>query len=485
MDEQARVAHALRRFGLGAGYLAERAFAGKTGTQVVEHLLNDNKLDEGFPVSYWEFAAQPDGKVESGSYLLGGWWALRMLITKRPFQERLTLFWHDHFAIQYEKVYEAPMVAEYLDVLRDKGRGKFADLLKAVIKQGAMLMYLDNHVSNRLHPNENLAREVLELFTMGEGGGYSETDVRELSRALTGLTLHYLGSYRDEPYELTRMTAVKARMALSNVCFVPALHDDGQKVILGKRSKFTPEEALDLVASHPATARYICGKLWTWFAGGSPTDKELMALTTEWKRTDGDIKSVLSVTSRQPRFWTARSAPKSPVDWYVPIYRALGLTPALLGLRGQPTSDLSPIRNELREAGNGLHYLMGVQGQSLLNPPDVAGWEGGEAWLSSDNFIRRVASSGMLFWGGGDARPLAVQTASLLRNNFSPATNEAVALGFMRLFDFEAEDAVRAVMVAEAERLDALKVLSTPNGSANVFARLSRIIFATPSAQLA
>lgn len=487
MDEIEKKAHLLRRFGLGSGHFAMKDVIAKTSAQVVDQMLNDQQIPEKFPVSFWEFAAQPDGKVESNSYVLGGWWALRMLMTQRPFQEKLTLFWHDHFAIQTEKVYEAPMVAGYLEVLRAKGRGKFRDLLKTVMKQGAMLMYLDGNISNRLHPNENLAREILELFTMGEGSGYTETDVKELSRALTGWTLHYMGLYTDEPYERTRDRAIKARMSINNFCFVPALHDNGQKTILGKSARFAGDNALDWICDQPQTARYICGKLWTWFAYPNPEPAVINALVEAWKKSDGDIRTVLATIVKRPEFWTDQavsSMPKSPVDWYVSMYRSLNLAPILVALRGTPVSDLTPIRKELRDAGNGLHYLMGLQGQSLLNPPDVAGWEGGESWLTSDNFVRRVSSSDALFWGGGEERPMAVLVSNLIKAEFRPASAEDIASAFPKMFGLQVSDALRNTLSTTCEAAGGMKAFETKNGTANLFARLGRVAFAAPESQL-
>src|SRR5687768_14209729 len=125
LTDSQKISHLLRRFGMGAGRYERQKFE-KLGTdKAFDALLNDDKQDEGFPVSPWEFAAQDDKRIDTGAYHLAGFWALRMFLTKRPLEQKLALFWHDHFAVDFEKVYELPMMYGYLEVIRTKGRGKF------------------------------------------------------------------------------------------------------------------------------------------------------------------------------------------------------------------------------------------------------------------------------------------------------------------------------------------------------------------------
>ncbi len=486
MTDRDKITHLLRRFGLGAGHYALSNYEklGVAGT--IESLLNDDQKPEGFDVDPWEFCSQDDKKIETNSYVLGGWWALRLLMTRRPLQEKLTIFWHDHFAINVEKVYEAPTVMDYLDTIRTKGRGKFRDLFKEMIPHPAMLTYLDGNTSSRVHPNENLARETLELFSMGEGN-YTEKDIQELARALTGWTTHYLGLYMEEPYEVTRQKAIKARISINNFALVPALHDAGMKTILGKTGRFTGDEALDMIASHPQTANYICGKLWLFFAGTTATPTVLKRLTDTWKKTDGEIRSVLRAIMTAPEFFSSdvvMGLPKSPVDWVIGLYRSLDLFEALTALRGKKGPDTQPIRKELREAGNGAHYLMAIQGQSLLYPPDVAGWNWGRAWISTDNLVRRLSNADVLFWGGGDSRPLTVHLASRMVRDFKVTDSAGIVKAFGEVFDLPFPPDAMSVLVGLVDKHGSVGAFRDKNQAANLFARLGKAAFAAPTSQL-
>ncbi len=486
MNERERTAHLLRRFGLGAGY-CELARYPQGSKATLNALLNDDKTADPNGVNPWQFLAQPDGKLDTGSYHLGPWWALRMVMTRSPFMEKLTLFWHDHFALDGEKVGEAPTMYAYLDVLRTHGRGKFRDLLKAVMTQGAMLMYLDGHTSQKTHPNENLARETFELFTMGEGAGYTETDIKELARALTGWSMHYMGSFLDEPYDRTKKRADEAHMALNNFCYVPALHDDGVKTILGKSARFTGEQALDLLADHPKTAQYICGKLWSFFATPEPAPAAVAKMVAVWKQTDGDIRAVLKSIADQPEFWAdhcVRQMPKSPVDWCVSMFRSMDLAAPLVAKHKTPSKDATPVEKELLEIGNTVYYMMSQQGLQLLYPPNVAGWNWGPGWIAADTSIKRFRSGDGFFWAGGESRPYAIQTAAKIKSAFKVTDSATLVDAYLELFDGKTTPEQRTALVATCDKLGSVKALENKDQSANLFTMMSRLLFAIPDFQL-
>lgn len=486
MTERERKAHLLRRFSFGAGTCELERYPA-TSAATLQKLLSEDTSPDTFMISPWQFLAQADGKLDTNSYLIGPWWALRMVMTSRPLTEKLTLFWHDHFAIEAEKVFEAPTMASYLEILRAKGRGKFRDLLKAVMSQGAMLWYLDGHVSHKTKPNENLAREIFELFTMGEGAGYTENDVRELARAITGWSMHYMGSYMEMPYEKVKERADGARMAINNVCYVPALHDDGVKTILGKSQRFNWDEALDLIAGHPATAKYICAKLWSFFAYPDPEDAVLVRLTDAWRKSDGEIRAVLKAIADAPEFWgprCVRTLPKSPADWVVGMFRSLDLAKVMHALYEAPKEEVTPIRKELRDSANAVYYLMQQQGLQLLFPPDVAGWNWGRGWLSADTSAKRIRSADPIYWGGGDGRPIAVHTAALLKSKFKVTDSSSLVDGFLALIDAQLAVDQRAVLVDRCEKLGGLAAMEHKDRAANLLATLSRLIGAAPEYQL-
>lgn len=484
MDEREKTAHVLRRLGLGAGQQELRRYS-KGSKAAIETLLNDDKVDDGYSLDPWRFMMQEDGKLETGSYTAGPWWALRMVLTKAPAKEKLTLFWHDHFALDGDKVGEGPTMLAYLEVLRSKGRGKFRDLLKAVMTQGAVLQYLDGQTSHRIRPNENLAREVFELFTMGEGSGYTERDIKELARALTGWSMHYMGNYLDEKYEVTKKRADENRMALQNFCYVPALHDEGQKTILGKSANFTGVAALDWLADQPQTAKYICTKLWTYYAYADPAPALIEKLMAAWKKSDGDIRTVLRAITQQPEFFSDKAVhamPKSPADWVVANFRAMDLRDPMLKDH-VPGKEGKPIEKNLRDLGNTAFYLMSQQGMQLLYPPNVAGWNWGTGWIGADTSVKRIKSSDGFFWSGGESRPYAIRTSALLKER-QVADPASLVDGFLEIFDARISAEQRASLVGICEKRGGVKALDHKDQSAALFASISRALFACPEYQL-
>lgn len=485
LTESQKVSHVLRRFGMGAGRYERQKYEKLGPDKTLDALLNDEKQDEGFPISPWEFAAQEDKRIDTGAYHLAGYWALRMFMTQRPLEQKLALFWHDHFAVDFEKVPELPMMDGYLETIRTKGRGKFKDLLTSLFKQGSIYVYLDQHTSNRLHPNENFARELLELFTLGEGN-YTEKDVLESARALTGWSVHYLGTGLQFDYEQLRSTAAKSKLGVNNVCYVPAVHDDGNKTILGITKNWDADTLLDHLAEHPQTAKYICTKLWEYFAYPDPSPKVIEKLTAVWKKTDGDIKSVLKAIGTSPEFWSEECymrRTKSPMDYTMALYRSFAAQPFILQIRGNPASEFEPIKKPIRDMGGGLYYFMARQGMSILLPPNVAGWDWGNAWINPATSMERLNLASSIFWSGED-RGLAVLLATKLKVEDEVTTPEQIVDGMADILDVPLNEASRKTLVELCMKHGGLKALDEKNKSANLFARLARVMFAIPEFQL-
>ena len=220
MNEREKISHLLRRFGLGAGKYEVDQYAplGVEGT--IDRLINYEKVDEKFTVNPYEMT----GYGEEGLLMLdpprfAAWWSLRLLLTQRPLQERLTLFWHNHFAVSGDKVFYGPSILEYQQVLRRNASGNFRTLLHEVAKTPAMVFYLDTQMSVKGKPNENFAREVMELFTLG-AGHYTEKDIQEAARAFTGWGIHYVDFGGQTPFEqIIDRCAREEKMAL-NFCDV-------------------------------------------------------------------------------------------------------------------------------------------------------------------------------------------------------------------------------------------------------------------------
>jgi len=292
---------------------------------------------------------------------VANWWADRMVATERPLEEKMALFWHGHFASGGDKVRDYRKMLGQVALFQRLATGNFRELLIAVAQDPAMLVFLDAGQNVKGAPNENFGREVMELFTMGVGN-YTEQDIREAARAFTG--------WRDD--DLTfRMDATK--------------HDDGEKTFLGRTGRFDGVQILDIILEQNVTANYIAGKLYRFLVREdlSPAFQErLGALLRDNKY---DIAPFLRTVFLSRDFYSARSVGthiKGPVELIVSTYRRLGLKT----LPGVP--DFNAASGEL--------------GQVLLNPPTVAGWAQGRAWitpgtlLARGNFAREVVLPDMI-----------------------------------------------------------------------------------------
>jgi Protein of unknown function (DUF1800) len=279
---------------------------------------------------------------------LGLWWANRMLTTKRPLEEKLTLFWHGHFATGENKVRDYRMMLRQNEMLRARASGTLRELLVGILKDPAMLVYLDNGENVKKHPNENFGRELLELFTMGVGN-YTEHDVREAARAFTGWTNDVLVFKFDA-----------------------AQHDDGEKTFLGRTGNFNGEQIIDVILEQPVTAEYIAAKVYRHFVREDISDSVKKDLGRTFRESGYQIKPLLKRIFLSKDFYSSPSYAtqiKSPVHLVVSTYKKLGLTdvPTIPDF-GRMTASL---------------------GQSLFEPPNVAGWAGGRTWITPATLLHR------------------------------------------------------------------------------------------------
>jgi uncharacterized protein (DUF1800 family) len=279
---------------------------------------------------------------------LGLWWANRMLATKRPLEEKLTFFWHGHFATGQNKVRDSRMMQRQNDLFRRHASGQFRDLLVGVLKDPAMLVYLDNGENVKEHPNENFARELLELFTMGVGN-YTERDIREGARAFTGWTNDVL-----------------------TFKFDAERHDFGPKTFLGRTGTFDGEEIIDIILAQPVTAEFVAGKVYRFFVRDDLADSVRRELGRTFRENGYRMKPLLRRIFLSKDFYSAPSNAtqiKSPVQLVVSTY-------AKLGLREVPT---------IPDFGRSTGSL----GQVLFEPPNVAGWAGGRTWITPSTLLQR------------------------------------------------------------------------------------------------
>ncbi|HEV3300482.1 MAG TPA: DUF1800 domain-containing protein [Planctomycetaceae bacterium] len=284
------------------------------------------------------------------------WWAERMLLTPRPLEEKLTLFWHDHFATSQEKVLNFELMLGQLETLRNHANGNFHNMLVAVAQDPAMLIWLDNRANVKGKPNENFAREVMELFTMGEGRGYTEKDIRELARALTGWTLPKIESLSDP----------------GKFVDSPKLHDDGVKTFLGETGNWNGYDAIKIILKQPATPRFLTKKLYRYFVREDLDASVNERLAKRLRDANYELKPLLKTIFLSKDFYCAASVGtqiKEPVDFLVSTWRKLGLK----RVPGIP---------DFIETSTTL-------GQQLFFPPNVAGWPGGKSWINPATLLLR------------------------------------------------------------------------------------------------
>jgi uncharacterized protein (DUF1800 family) len=279
---------------------------------------------------------------------LGVWWATRMLTTKRPLEEKLTLFWHGHFATGANKVRDARMMLRQNEMLRAHANGGLRELLLGILKDPAMLVYLDNGENVKTHPNENFGRELLELFTMGVGH-YGERDVREAARAFTGWTNDVLEFKFDAEQ-----------------------HDFGDKTFLGDTRPFDGVDVIDAILKEPATAEFVAAKIYRFFVREEISADVRAELARTFRDSGYQITPLLGRILLSKDFYSTASVAtqiKSPVTLVVSTYRKMGL------------AELPTIPDFGR--------LTGGLGQTLFDPPNVAGWAGGRTWITPATLLQR------------------------------------------------------------------------------------------------
>ncbi len=344
------------------------------------------------------------------------WWLNEMIHTASPFREVMTLFWHGHFTTETRRMFVAQPLYTQNAILRAHGLGNFRTLLEAVTLDAAMMMYLNMEDSDAAKPNENFARELLELFTLGIGN-YGEKDIKEIARALTGWTLD------APPGTPKRPVVADAGRSFSRdglvATFVKDKHDGGVKTILGKTGRFGLKEVLDLVAAHPATGKFVSGKLIASFGVVDPRNALRDRMAAAFTKTEGDLAATVAVLLNSPEFFSADSRGtliKSPVHLLVGSCR-------LLNLEVTPTPMLAQVT--------------AAMGQELFNPPNVKGWPGGRDWISAGTLAVRYHLPEALFDG---KEPAGFEPIATLDRNFPlPADPADRRERLKRLQEFDAK----------------------------------------------
>jgi uncharacterized protein (DUF1800 family) len=268
--------------------------------------------------------------------------------------EKMSFFWHGHFATNVQNVKGPPFIFSQLKLLHDQALGNFGKFLHAIIRDPAMLRYLNNDQNKKGKPNENLARELMELFSLG-GGNYTEKDIQEGARALTGWGI--------EPYEFKLKSFA---------------HDNGEKTILGKTGKWGGDEFVSIILEQPACATFITRKLWVYFANEKPKESVIQDLANEFRASGYEIKTLLRSLFTHPEFYSDQvvgSQIKSPIQLVVGTSRTLGLSVNAREFYGR---------------------MLLMMGQVPYLPPNVKGWPGGRAWIDTSRLVTRYSFAGII-----------------------------------------------------------------------------------------
>ncbi|WP_211188584.1 DUF1800 domain-containing protein [Gordonia asplenii] len=367
-----QTARIMRRMGFGATGPQIDAAAAASPTQIVTSALAATQADDDRRTPMPVF--HPPTPVRRGADLddrkkhqkalaaqqraLSRWWLQRLVLANDPVFERLTLVWHNHFATSAAKVTSASAMAAQNATLRTHCLGDFRDFALAMLVDPAMLIWLDGRQNTAAAPNENLAREFMELFALGHDGGYTEADVRAGARALTGWTLTGGGAAR----------------------FVAKRHDTQSKTVLGRTGDLDLTGFCDAVLGHPSSASYVAGRLWRALASDRPASAKTLARLVDAYGSGRDLRALTTAIWTDPEFLTARATVVSgPIEWYVGALRAMRIVPAATGRSGTPHN---------LDTGDG--YLRAL-GQRPFYPPDVGGWPSGQGWLSTAAATTRFA----------------------------------------------------------------------------------------------
>ena len=371
-EEIELMAHLLRRAGFGAARGELEEYLSKGYEATVEHLLHPRERDSlpddlirRYHVDQSELRIVNSGAAN---------WLYRMVTTKAPLEEKITLFWHGLFATGERKVNQGKTMVSQIDMLRKYGLDRFDTLLVQLSKDPAMMFWLDNNNNHSGAINENYGRELLELFSMGIGN-YTEDDIKEASRAFTGWT------FQNAEYMALRSNKASI-WPYSRVAWQTEYraddHDDGEKTFLGQTGRFNGEDIIDIIVKTEAAARFVCTRLYQFFVADevdADGERLIESLMESYFDSGYEIRSVLRTLFNSDHF-------KSEAVRFARVKSPAELVAGTLHLAGElqfPTLDVV-------EAARAIGYM----GQELMNPPSVEGWHEGAEWIDSGSLVERI-----------------------------------------------------------------------------------------------
>jgi len=389
-----RASHVLKRLSFGAHFSEIDALLSANPTQYINQLIDD-ALNAGMPTApNWIHLTPPWNSGEEAilQYFEDNYFRYidyqtewTDLMKQVPFREKMVLFWHNHFVTEIGKYEHAPLAYKYLTALRTHALGNFKDFVYAVGLEDAMLFYLDGVENHAGNPNENYARELLELFTMGIGN-YTETDIREIARALTGHWFNY-GTLRS--------------------VFDSGLYDGGTKEFFGRRGQFNYNQTIDIIFEERASeiAQFICTKLYKFFVHDIPNQSIIDGMAQTFLANDFEIEPVIRQLLTSEHFFDSEilgAKIKSPIDYLIGMQLETGV--------------------EVSGAIKGWQsWWLYVLGQFLLSPVNVAGWPGHRSWISTTTLPERWDMTlANIYYGDDDYRVDPIAIANGMSNPNDP-----------------------------------------------------------------
>ncbi len=414
----AQARHLLRRTGFSATVQEVETVAALPRDQVVELLLTEEFpdkpfawIDEPYNPRGWTREQRQQWQATNRERLreLRDWWFRRLLRGPYNLQEKMLVFWHGHFVIEQSNVKVAQYMYNYQAMLRRNALGNFGTFVKEMYKEPAMLIYLNGRENTAGNPNENFARELLELFTMGIGN-YTEADIKEAARALTGWRIRREdnSSYLD----LRR-------------------YDADQKTFLGKSGYFTGDHIIDIILEQDATALFICRKIYSWLVNPEPDEARVSELATLFRSSGYEIKPVLRSILNSDYFYETNNVGaiiKPPIQLVLDTARLFDATD---------------------QDFNYLSRASAVLGQELFSPPNVAGWPGQRGWISPLLLATRSAFGELAIKGGRIDRKnyrgtgLSIDTMQFARSFGTDSARELIDLWEQHLLTIGIDDVTR------------------------------------------
>jgi hypothetical protein len=345
-----QITHLLRRAGFGATWSEIQTYSALGWQGAIDRLLNPNSvpddIDQRLNALGLDLTRPPDEQR---------WWVLRMLYSQRPLLEKMTLFWHGLLTSSFKKVGGKRgygYIINQNNFLRAHAFDTYDNILLGITQDPAMMWWLDLRLNQKQSPNENYARELMELFTLGVNGGYTQDDVHNAALALTGFKLNPDGT----------------------VIYLPQRHDDSQKTLLGHTGDLNYQDVIRIVAGHPSTGPFLCRRIFRFFVHENPSDADVQPMVTAYYSSGHNIGAVMRAMFTSPVFLSPeayRARIKSPVEFTIGAIRQL----------------------ELEVGGAGVAQVISQMGQIIFDPPNVAGWPGDQSsanWMNTGTWLVRV-----------------------------------------------------------------------------------------------